>query len=541
MSSVPYVMITRPQATQKTVPELVAYAKANPGKLNFGIPNGAPPHMLAAWFRNVTKTDIVIVPYRGASTVITDLIGGQIDLGFETTSVTFGHIHEGKVRALGVATAARLPDLPDVPTMIERRRAGLHRQFLDRHHGAGRHAARDRRQAQCRDQCGLAIADDAGAVQAARRRGKSRNAGGFRGLHRAGSAEVVEHDEALRRAARSEAFATGGTDKRDIDMIRNLFAALVALGAATALPAPAAAQTYPNRPIKMIVPFPAGGPIDVMARLLSQKLSSSFGTVIVENRPGGGSTVGLKAVAAAEPDGYTFLFGGTMTLSVIPPMFRGPEGDAIRGMVPIALVSSTPFVLIVAPRVPAKTVAELVAYAKANPGKLNFGAPAGATPLLVGELFKMKAGIDFTTIPYRGAATTMNDMLTGQIDMALEPTSVTLAHVHDGKIRPLAVTSRARSPELPALPTMIESGLPGVVAVSWTGVSGPARDAGGDRRAAQPGDQRRAQVGRHEGRAAQARQRAARGLAAGFRGLAGRGVAEMGRGRESVRDQDRLN
>ena len=119
MSSVPYVMIARPQSPAKTVPDLIAYAKANPGKLNFGIPNGAPPHMLAAWFRSVTATDIVIVPYRGASTVITDMIGGQIDLGFETTSVTFGHVHEGKVRALGVATAARLTELPDVPTMIE--------------------------------------------------------------------------------------------------------------------------------------------------------------------------------------------------------------------------------------------------------------------------------------------------------------------------------------------------------------------------------------------------------------------------------------
>ena len=125
------------------------------------------------------------------------------------------------------------------------------------------------------------------------------------------------------------------------------------------------------------MPFPAGGPIDVMARLVAQKLSSSFGTVVVENRPGGGSTVGLKSVALADPDGYTLLFGGTMTMSVFPPLFRGPEGDAIRGMTPVSLISSTPFVLIVAPRVPAKTVEELVAYAKANPGKLNFGAPAG--------------------------------------------------------------------------------------------------------------------------------------------------------------------
>ncbi|MEA2907648.1 MAG: hypothetical protein QOI12_5035 [Alphaproteobacteria bacterium] len=254
-------------------------------------------------------------------------------------------------------------------------------------------------------------------------------------------------------------------------MLRILLAALT-LAAATLQPA--SAQPYPNRPIKLIVPFPPGGPIDVMARLLGQKLSSSFGTVIIENRPGGGSTVGLKAVATAEPDGYTFLFGGTMTMSVIPPLFSGPEGDAIRRMMPIALVSATPFVLIVAPRVPATTVQELVTFAKANPGKLNFGAPAGATPLLVGELFKIKAGINFTTIPYRGAATTMNDMLSGQIDLAIEPTSVTLAHVHEGKIRPLAVTGRERSPELPVLPTMAESGVPGVVALSWTGVAGPA-------------------------------------------------------------------
>jgi tripartite-type tricarboxylate transporter receptor subunit TctC len=178
-------------------------------------------------------------------------------------------------------------------------------------------------------------------------------------------------------------------------------------------------------------------------------------------------------VAAAEPDGYTFLFGGTITLSVVPAVMTAPEGEQIRRMTPVALVSSTPFVLIVAPRLPITTIAELIGYARAHPGKLNFGAPAGATPLLVGELFKLRAGIAFTTVPYRGAANTMTDMLTGQIDMVIEPTSVSLAHIHEGKIRPLAVTSRTRSTELPALPTMAESGVAGVVAVSWTGVSGP--------------------------------------------------------------------
>jgi tripartite-type tricarboxylate transporter receptor subunit TctC len=119
VSSVPYVMIAGPSVSARTLPDLIAYASANPGKLNVGVPNGAPPHMIAAWFRSATRTDIVIVPYKGASNVITDLMGGQIDLGFETTSVTFGHVHEGKVKALGVATQARLPELPDVPTMIE--------------------------------------------------------------------------------------------------------------------------------------------------------------------------------------------------------------------------------------------------------------------------------------------------------------------------------------------------------------------------------------------------------------------------------------
>src|SRR5712671_7427546 len=117
VSSVPYVMVAGPKTPAKTVQDTIAYAKANPGKLNFGVPNGAPPHMLAGWFRNLTATDIVIVPYRGASLVLTDMIGGQVDLGFETTSVTFAHVREGKVRALGVATTSRLPELPDVPTL----------------------------------------------------------------------------------------------------------------------------------------------------------------------------------------------------------------------------------------------------------------------------------------------------------------------------------------------------------------------------------------------------------------------------------------
>jgi tripartite-type tricarboxylate transporter receptor subunit TctC len=314
--------------------------------------------------------------------------------------------------------------------------------------------------------------------------------------------------------------------------------ALLALAVATLHDGAASAQTtYPSRPVKLIVPFPAGGPIDVMARLLSQKLSATFGTVIVENRPGGGGTVGLKAVAAAEPDGYTFLFGGTITLSVVPAVMTGPEGEQIRRMTPVALISSTPFVLIVAPRLPITTIAELITYARANPGKLNFGAPAGATPLLVGELFKLRASIAFTTVPYRGAANTMNDMLSGQIDMVIEPTSVSLAHIHDGKIRPLAVTSRTRSAELPALPHDGGEWRSRRRRSVMDGRLGTSRPVRGDHGPLQSGHQRGARGAGHEARAEQARQRPARRLGAGFRGAPGGGRPALARGRARLRTE----
>jgi tripartite-type tricarboxylate transporter receptor subunit TctC len=164
-----------------------------------------------------------------------------------------------------------------------------------------------------------------------------------------------------------------------------------------------------------------------------------------------------------------------MTLAVLPALSKSLDIAPIDGFSPIAVVAGTPFVLVVPPRVAARSVQELIAYAKANPGKINFGAPAGATPIMVGELFKMRAGIDIVTVPYRGAANVMTDMLGGQIDMAFEPTSVTIGHVRDGKVRPLAVTGTTRSLELPDIPTMVESGVRDMVAVSWTGLVAPPR------------------------------------------------------------------
>lgn len=242
-----------------------------------------------------------------------------------------------------------------------------------------------------------------------------------------------------------------------------------------AITAPANAQApYPSRPIRLIVPFPPGGPVDVMARFVVQRLGTNLGQIIIDNRPGAGGTLGSKAASLAEPDGYTLLFGSSTTLAAGPSLYRHLGYDPLKSFVPIGMISSVPFVLALAPHVDAKSLGELITYAKAHPGKLNFGAPTGTLPHLTMEMFKLRAGVDIVHIPYKGAATAITDVLSGEMDMAFEPISVMVGHVREGKIRPLAVTGAARSAELPEVPTVIESGYPGFVSLSWTGIVAPA-------------------------------------------------------------------
>ena len=253
-----------------------------------------------------------------------------------------------------------------------------------------------------------------------------------------------------------------------------LFAPIFSLILAPALTTRAVAQTYPDKPIKLIVPFPAGGPTDFMARLISQYLSTHLGQVIVENRPGAGGTIAAKSVASEKPDGYTLLYGSSGTLGIGPALYRNAEYDPVKSFAPIALVSRVPFALVVALSVPATTVAELVAYAKANPGKLNFGAGMGTPPHLVGELFKVVTGTDIVFIPYKGAAASMTDVLSGQMQMTIDGLTTSIPHIQSGKVRALAVMSPERVPEIPDVPTMAESGYPGFPPASWTGILAPA-------------------------------------------------------------------
>jgi tripartite-type tricarboxylate transporter receptor subunit TctC len=237
---------------------------------------------------------------------------------------------------------------------------------------------------------------------------------------------------------------------------------------------PLCAQTYPARPIRLIVPFPPGGPTDIIGRLIAQQLSASFGSIVVDNRPGAGSTLGAKLVAGAEPDGYTLLFGSTASLAIAPALYKNAGYDPLKSFDPVAMVSDVPYIMAIRPDLPAKTVKDVVEYANANPRKLNFGAPSGTPTYLLAELFRRVTDTDLLVVPYKGGAGVIADLLGGQLQGTFETTSVILGYVRGGNLRPLAVASRTRLSDLPDVPTMIESGYPDFVGDSWTGIAAPA-------------------------------------------------------------------
>src|ERR1700730_3148752 len=250
---------------------------------------------------------------------------------------------------------------------------------------------------------------------------------------------------------------------------------LVAAAAATGAIRPAAAQAYPNRPIKMIVPYPPAGPIDTMARLLAQQLSLRFGQqVVIDNRPGAGSMFATRPAAAAEPDGYTLLFGSSGSLAVAPALYSNFDLDILKAFVPVGAVALLPHVLVVSPSVPAKTVAEFIAYSKANPGKLNYGASIGTPPHLLSTLFKTRAGIDVVYVPYKGSAASVTDLLDGQTQFTIDGLTGLYPLIQDGKVRPLALARAQRWPELPEVPTLVESGFADFTVDALTGGAGAA-------------------------------------------------------------------
>jgi len=247
----------------------------------------------------------------------------------------------------------------------------------------------------------------------------------------------------------------------------------LAAGALPTMPLMARAQAYPTRPVRIVVGFPAGGPTDIMARLMGQWLSEELGRqFVIENRPGASGNVGTESVAKASPDGYTLLQVSSAN-AINTTLYDKLNFNFIRDLAPVASISSIPLVIEVNPSVPARTLPEFIAYAKVNSGKINYGtAGNGTIAHVAGELFKSMAGVDMVHVPYRGSAPALSDLLGGQVQVMFDPITSSIEHIRAGKVRPLAVTSAARSEALPGVPTVVDF-LPGYEASFWCGIVAP--------------------------------------------------------------------
>jgi tripartite-type tricarboxylate transporter receptor subunit TctC len=236
------------------------------------------------------------------------------------------------------------------------------------------------------------------------------------------------------------------------------------------------AQGYPSRPIRLVVPFPAGESVDATARLVGQSWSAALGQqILVDNRGGAGGTIGSDAVAKSAADGYTLLWGNVGPLAIGPGLYRQLGYDVAKDFEPVSLVATLPFVLFASPALPANSMVELLAYARAHPGELNFGSTGVGSGLhLIGELFKSEAGIRIVHVPYKGVAQALPEMMSGKVQIAFNTIPAFLPHVKSGRLKALVITSTSRSPLLPDVPTTPEAGLPGVLGASWHAVVAPA-------------------------------------------------------------------
>jgi len=249
---------------------------------------------------------------------------------------------------------------------------------------------------------------------------------------------------------------------------RRTFLAL-AVAAATSR---AAAQVYPTKSIRLIVPFPPGGGTDILARVLGNRLSQTLGqAVVVENKPGAGGNIGVDAVAKAAPDGYTLVLGQTSNLAINPTLYPRLPYDPLKDLAPVALVASAPLVLVVQSGSPYRSLADIVTAAKAKPDTVTFASPgSGAVAHLTGELLQREAGLKFQHVPYKGAAQAINDLLGRTVDLYISSVPTALTHIKGGRLRPIVVTSAKRVPELPDVPTVVEAGYPGTEAATWFGL-----------------------------------------------------------------------
>jgi tripartite-type tricarboxylate transporter receptor subunit TctC len=249
------------------------------------------------------------------------------------------------------------------------------------------------------------------------------------------------------------------------------------IAAACALVAVPACAAYPDKPIRLIMPYPAGGSIDTAGRAVAQKLADTFGQqIVIDNRTGAGGVIGTETAAHAVPDGYTLVIGGTGTLALSPHLHRNLPYDPVRDFAPVTMLIASPYVIVVHPAVAANNVKELIALAKAKPGQINYASGgAGSAPHFASEMFNTAAGVKLTHVPYKGSTPGVIDLISGQVQVMFTGIPSVLAYIKSNRVRALAVTGKTRTAALPDVPTVIESGVPGYVVSPWFGLLVPAR------------------------------------------------------------------
>jgi tripartite-type tricarboxylate transporter receptor subunit TctC len=492
--AVDYAMVVHPSVPAQSVTELVAYAKANPAKLSYGSAgSGSAPHLSMELFKQRAGIDLVHIPFKGGGPMVTDLLGGQIQVVIADQANLMPHVKAGKLRALAVGTLVRSAVYPELPTIAESGYPGFEGRVAG-HRRPGGPAAGHRPPASGGDR--ESDGDARGARAAGRRRARSdrHQAGGVRRLHPRRDREVVEGGEGRRRAGRlrrhrstsparggrvaagashrtigadCESAAAGAHSPREEAAMTRIALALCAL----AVVCSAHAQGFPiaGKPIRIVVPFPPGGQADIQARAIAQRMTEASGlAVIVDNRPGGSSIIGTREVAKAAPDGHTLLY--TIAVFVqLPHLYATPPFDVFKDFTPITTGARSGTVLTAHASMPFNTVPELVVYAKANPGKLNcasFGA--GTTSHLNCERLKRQAAIDVVHVPYKGTGDAMRDVLSGAAQIFFDGPTTAIANAKGGRIKLVATATEERIGALPDLPTLREAGYDvGITGYLW--------------------------------------------------------------------------
>jgi len=251
--------------------------------------------------------------------------------------------------------------------------------------------------------------------------------------------------------------------------------AALAIAATSLITVTAFAQGWPARPVRLVVPFPAGGGTDIITRELANKVTASGYTIVVDNKPGSGGNLGVDAAAKAMPDGYTLVMGQTSNLAINPTLYSKLPYDPLKDLTPVSLVASSPLVIVASAESPYKTLADVVKASKEKPGSINYASSGNGTVAhLAAESFQKAAGIKLTHIPYKGASQGVTDVISGQVQLYVSSIPTLIGHIKSGKMRPIAVTSAKRVDDLPQVPTVAESGYKGFEAVTWFGVLGPA-------------------------------------------------------------------